>query len=152
MDFLNKKELNSLAIHGNHRAVQIEEAQETFNAKKLAILITTDKILEKLALENIQVVISYDLPLEAADYFKRLILVDEVGESISFVNQEDEAILEIIEYTMKSKIDEKKVENFQHTTAPEKIKKDKSKKPSHKKVAKRAKKKAEKESKSPKSE
>jgi superfamily II DNA/RNA helicase len=140
MDFLNKKELKSLAIHGNHRNSQIEEAQKAFNSKELTILITTDRILEKLALENIEAVVNYDLPLEASDYFMRLILVDEVGESISFINKEDEAVQEVIEYMMKSKIKEEKIENFLHTSSPVKTKKDKTKKPRHKKVTKRAKK------------
>jgi len=147
MDFLNKKELKSLAIHGNHRASQIEEAQNTFNSKKLTILITTDRILEKLKLENVQVVVSFDLPLEASDYFNRLVLVDEIGESISLVSTEDKVVLETIEFMMKSKMKEEKIENFQHTKSPPKIKKDKTKKPSHKKATKRAKKKTELESK-----
>jgi len=152
MDFLNKKEFNSLAIHGNHRADNIEKAQTAFNSKKITILITTDRILEKLSLENINAIVNYDLPLEASDYFKRLILVDEVGESISFIDQEDEAILEIIESMMKSKMKEEKIENFQHTNSPPKTKKDKTKKPPHNKVKLRAKKKAELKSQWPTSE
>ena len=139
MEFLNKKELKSLAIHGNHRSSQIQAAQIAFNSKELSILITTDRILDKLVLENVQAVINYDLPLEASDYFNRLILVDETGESISFINEEDKTTLEIIEYMIKSKIKEEKIESFKHTDAPIKMKKDKTKKPPHKKVAKAAK-------------
>ena len=143
MDFLNKKKFKSLAIHGNHRVSQMEEAQKLFNSKELNILITTDGILKRLSLENIQAVISYDLPLEASEYFKRLILVDEIGEAISFIDPEDEVVLAKIEFMMKSQMDEVEIENFQHTKSPSKEKKDKTKKPRHKKVEQRAKKKAE---------
>jgi superfamily II DNA/RNA helicase len=147
MDFLNKKELHSLAIHGNHRASQIQEAEIKFNSKEIKILITTDRILEKLTLEDIQALVNYDLPLEASEYFKRLILVDEIGESISFIDPEDEAVLTKIEFMMKTEMSEVEIENFQHTQSPSKIKKDKTKKPRHKKVEQRAKKKAEMKSK-----
>jgi len=142
MDFLNKKELKSLAIHGNHRASQIEDAQKAFNAKELTILITTDRILEKLTLENIQAIIHYDLPQDASDYFNRLILVDEIGESIALIDSEDEAALEVIEFMMKSKMKKEEIENFQHTDSPPKITKDKTNKPPHNKVKRRAKEKA----------
>jgi len=147
MEYLSAKNITALCIHGNHRASQIEEAASAFNAKKANILITTDRILEKLTLEDIQALVNYDLPLEASEYFKRLILVDEIGESISFIDPEDEAVLTKIEFMMKTEMSEVEIENFQHTQSPSKIKKDKTKKPRHKKVEQRAKKKAEMKSK-----
>ena len=143
MEYLKAKEIDSLAIHGNHRASQIEDAQKAFNAKELSILITTDRIFETMELIDVNVLINYDLPLEAPDYFKRLRLVDEVGESISLVDPDDERMLATIELMMKCEMVEEEIENFEHTNRARTEVKDKTKKPRHKKVEQRAKRKAE---------
>lgn len=142
MEFLKEKEIESLAIHGNHRASQIEDAQTAFNSKETTILITTNKILETLTLSDVEVVVSYDLPLEAPDYFKSLRLVDEIGESISLIDPEDERMLATIELMMKCEMLEVEIENFEHTNRSLSTIKDKTKKPRHKKVQQRAKRKA----------
>lgn len=143
MEYLSAKNISALCIHGNHRVSQIEEAASAFNAKKANILITTDRILEKLTLSDIEVLVNYDLPLEGPDYFARLLLVDEIGESISFVDPEDESMLALIEHMMKCEMDELEIEDFVHSKCEEKQVKDKTKKPRHKKVEQRAKRKAE---------
>jgi len=139
---LKEKEINALAIHGNHRVSQIEEAGTAFNEKTINILITTDKILELLKLENVSVMMNFDLPLDPAEYFKRLRYVDEIGESISLIDPDDEGTLSLIEIMMKCEMKEEELEGFEHTQK-EMVKKDKSKKPRHKKVQQRAKKKAD---------
>jgi len=140
---LTSKEIKSIAIHGNHRGSQLQTAESAFTSKEIQILITTDRILEKLSLTEVHVVVNYDLPLEASDYFKRLNLVDEIGESISLINSEDEKKLATIELMMKSEMVEEKIDNFEHTTFLPITKKDKTKKPRHKKVQQRAKRKSE---------
>ena len=143
MEYLKEKGIVSLAIHGNHRASQIEDAQAAFNNKTTNILITTDRILDLLTLTDVQTVINYDLPFDASDYFKRLRLVDEIGESISFIDPEDENILATIELMMKCEMVEVEIQNFEHTNRPLQAIKDKTKKPRHKKVQLQAKRKAE---------
>ncbi|MDQ7067944.1 MAG: DEAD/DEAH box helicase [Sulfurimonas sp.] len=140
---LKEKEFNTLSIHGNHRTTQIEDAQNIFNTKGLQILITTDKIYETMELKDVEVLINYDLPFEAPDYFNRLRSVDEVGESISLIDPEDESQLATIELMMKCEVKEQELEGFKHTNRTQTNIKDKTKKPRHKKVAQRAKRKAE---------
>ena len=142
-EYFKAKEINSLSIHGNHRVSQIEDAQVAFNAKEISILITTDRILEGMSLENIALLVNYDLPLESTDYFKRLRLVDEIAEALSLIDPEDESVLATIELMMKCEMDEVELEGFEHTNRVLKSPKDKTKKPRHKKVAQRAKRKAE---------
>ncbi len=133
MKYLREKEIESLAIHGNHRASQLQDAQTAFNSKEITILITTNRILDTLTLTDVQVLVNYDLPLEASDYFKGLRLVDEIGESISLIDPQDERILATIELMMKCEMLEVEIENFEHTVRPLTIIKDKTKKPRHKK-------------------
>jgi ATP-dependent RNA helicase RhlE len=132
--FLKSKDINSIVIHGNHRKSQIEEASEAFNKDEVNLLITTNKIYETLELTKIDTIINYDLPQEAESYFKTLRAVDETGKSISFVNIDDEKILENIEFMMKHDIPREELETFSHTPLPniKKTKKDKVKKPRHK--------------------
>lgn len=134
MQYLKEKEINSLAIHGNHRASQIEDAQTLFNEKEIKILITTSRILETFTLSDVQVLVSYDLPLLASDYFKALRLVDEVGEAIALIDPEDERTLATIEMMMRGEMTEVEIENFEHSKNSTKTLKDKTKKPRHKKV------------------
>ena len=135
--------INAITIHGNHRLSQIEEAALLFNKKELGILITTDRILETLDLQNVELLINYDLPLEYSDYFKRLRLVDEIAESISLIDPEDENALTAIELMMKCEMQEKELENFEHTQRVNISKKNRVKKPRHKKNKKVAKPNAE---------
>lgn len=129
--YLNSKDIKATTIHGNHRKEKIDKGAEDFNAGNINILITTDKILQSLELKNIETIINYDLPSEHEDYFSRLILVDEVGESISFVSHEEENYLTMIEMRQKNEISKEVLDGFvsndnTNITHPTKEKKKKS--------------------------
>ena len=140
--FLKSKEINATVIHGNHRVSQIEDAAKAFNENEINLLITTNKIYETMELAEVKTVVNYDLPQEPEHYFKSLRAVDEVGKSISFVNIEDEKMMETIEFMMKYDIPQEEIEAFTHTQLPKTQKRDKTKKPRHRKVQQRAEKKA----------
>ncbi|MBU3939175.1 DEAD/DEAH box helicase [bacterium] len=110
--FLKTQEITATPIHGNHRALQIEEATNAFNNGELKILITTDMILQSLELSAIVRIVNYDLPSNHEDYFSRLVLVDEVGESILFVAPEEKGFLNIIEIKLKNEIPVEELESF----------------------------------------
>ena len=130
--FLNERGLNALAIHGNHRAEQIEDARRSFTVKETTLLITTDMILKTLELKGlVDQMISYDLSLNPQDYFNRIRLVDEVGLSITFVSSDDEKNFDTLEFAMRCEMQEKEIEGFSPTPAPRQEKK--RKKPRHSK-------------------
>ena len=129
--YLNSKDLKTMAIHGNHRKEQVDKVAQEFNEASLNLLITTDKILQSLELKNIETIINYDLPSEHEDYFSRLILVDEVGESISFVSSEEEGYLAMIELRLKAEIEQAELDGFVPTQNKAHKIKDKKKKPRH---------------------
>ena len=134
--FLLSKEFNARAVHGNHREEQQQDAATKFNLGALNIIITTDMILKKLALGNIKLVVSYDLPDIAQDYYIRLAFMKELGVAMALVSPEDEPALSDIEYNMKKEIEEKEVEGFVASATPAhttKKKKDRTKKPRHRK-------------------
>jgi len=133
---LISKEFNATAVHGNHRETQQQEAASKFNLGSLNVIITTDMILKTLALENIKLVLSYDLPELPQEYYNRLAYMKEQGDSIALISPEDEYNLDEIEYNMKKEIEEKILEGFVATDTPthtNKTKKDRTKKPRHRK-------------------
>ena len=135
-EFLISKEFNALCVHGNHRQEQQKEAATKFNLGALNIIITTDMILKTLELENIKLVLSYDLPDSAQDYYNRLAFMKELGVAIALVSPEDEQLLSNIELNMKQEIEEKVLEGFVASSTPNhtvKTKKDRKKKPRHRK-------------------
>ena len=134
--FLISKEFKATSVHGNHRQEQQQVAATEFNLGALNIIITTDMILKKLELENIKLVLSYDLPDSAQDYYDRLAFMKELGVAIAFISPEDEQLLVDIEFNMKKEIEEKVLEGFVATATPNhtrKMKKDRTKKPRHRK-------------------
>jgi len=132
--FLTSKEFNATAVHGNHRQAQQQEAASKFNAGTLHVIITTDMILKTLALENIKLVVSYDLPDYVQEYYNRLALMKEQGIGMALVSPADEPLLDVIEHNMKKEIEEKEVEGFVATKKPQlTAKKDRTKKPRHRK-------------------
>jgi ATP-dependent RNA helicase RhlE len=131
--FLNSKEFNTTAIHGNHREAQQKEVATNFNLGTLNIIITTDMILKTLELKNIKLILNHDLPNDAQEYYNRLALMKELGSSIALINPEDEPFLSEIEHNMKQEIEEKILEGFVATEKPTHTKKDRKKKPRHKK-------------------
>jgi ATP-dependent RNA helicase RhlE len=134
--FLTSKKFNAPSVHGNHRQEHQKETATKFNLGALNIIITTDMILKKLELENIKLVLSYDLPDIAQDYYIRLAFMKELGVAMALVSPEDEPLLSDIEYNMKQEIEEKVLEGFIASATPthtSKTKKDRTKKPRHRK-------------------
>ena len=134
-ELLISKEFHTTAVHGNHRETQQQEAASKFNDCSLHIIITTDMILKTLGLENITLVLSYDLPDTPQEYYNRLAFMKEMGVGMALVSPEDEYYLDEIEYNMKKEIEEKIVEGFIATipSPTDKTKKDRTKKPRHRK-------------------
>jgi ATP-dependent RNA helicase RhlE len=133
-EFLNSKEFNSMAVHGNHREAQQQESATKFNEGTLNVIVTTDMILKILDLKNIKLLLSHDLPEDAQEYYNRLALMKEEGVAMALVSREDEGLLSDIEVNMKAEIEEKEVEGFVESDAPtSKRKKDRTKKPRHSK-------------------
>jgi len=130
--FLASKGFLASAVHGNHRKEKQEEVAKQFNLATVDILITTDMILKTLGLENIKLLLSYDLPQLPQAYYNRLALMKELGVGIALVSHEDEGLLSDIEDNMKAEIEDKVWEGFVETAKPSlvhKAKKDRSKKP-----------------------
>lgn len=134
--YLSTQNIDSTAIHGNHRADQLEAAAKAFNEGKLNTLITTDMILQTLNLTNIQQLINYDLPSDQKHYFSRVILLNEVGEALLFVSPDEQNYLDAIEFVLKQEIPQEEVKGFVPSplSSTNNKPKEKKTKPRHRKI------------------
>ena len=134
---LNSLEITATSVHGSKRTQEIEAATLAFNEGELAVIITTDMILQSLKLDNITHLISYDLPSEPDHYLNRMVCLKEVGEAIVLISEDQEVELLDIERVMRHEISEAQLEGFEpapfsvDTVMPKS--RDKKKKPRHRK-------------------
>jgi len=134
--YLNTQEISALSLHGSKRAEQNESTLKAFEADEVAILITTDMLLQTLTLSKISHLISYDLPSEPEHYLSRMASLKEEGEALTFVTEEEEVALLDIERVMRQEIPEEEIVGFVPTPASERtpeVTKEKKKKPRHRK-------------------
>ncbi|NOQ30756.1 MAG: ATP-dependent helicase [Helicobacteraceae bacterium] len=117
IDILSRS-LSAKAVHGNHKNEYQQETVSEFNSKKIDILITTDAILKTLELKDVELVVSFDLPLSPHEYFNRVVFLNEKGNSIIFLNEADETLLDKIEYYLKEEIQAIPLDGFVPTKAP----------------------------------
>jgi len=133
---LEEKGIKALALHANKSKEERDDAVKLFNEKNCDVLITTDMILQSYEFPSIKHMISYNLPLEVQHYYARLASMNEKGEGLALVSQEDEHIIDMLEWAMKLEIPQIEVDGFVPTPKPEVIQtgtKDRTKKPRHKK-------------------
>jgi len=135
--YLQENDLTALSVHSNKSAKECESAIESFHKDETAVLIMTDMILQAQSFSDVTFVISYNIPSEVSHYYERLLVLQEKGEGLALVNEEEQGLMDAIQYAMKVEIVEVEPEGFTPTPEPEiqeKIKKDKTKKPRHKKT------------------
>ncbi len=139
-----KKEANTLkghllsedfkvtAVHGNTKEEERVKAFQNFTDSETDIIITTDKIFQDQEVTQMNLIISYALPLEKEDYFARLSALNEQGESITLISEDDQAMMSQIEHFMGVEILVEDVDGFEHTEVEQQVV-SKKKKPRHKK-------------------
>jgi len=132
--YLQKNECKALSIHSNKNAQEITKSVESFNANETTVLIMTDMSLQAQTFPMINQMISYSIPTEPSFYYERLVALEEKGEGINLVSEEEHPLMDVIQWAMKVEILEVEPEGFTPTTASEVNEKAKKvKKPRHKK-------------------
>ncbi|MDF1880731.1 DEAD/DEAH box helicase [Sulfurimonas sp. MAG313] len=135
-EFLQGHEIKALCLHSNVSAKEQKSALDSYTKNETDVLIMTDMILQAQTFESIEHMISYNIPLEPSFYYERLSALEEKGEGIALVSEEEEHLMYAIEVAMKVEIVQVELTDFKASKKPEakeKAKKDKSKKPRHKK-------------------
>lgn len=113
---LNKAGLKAKAIHSDLEQLEREEVLRDFRNKKLQILVATDILSRGIDIEDIGLVINYDVPGDPADYIHRIgrtARASSTGVALTFINEYDQQKFQQIETLIAAEV--KKLPN------PEKI-------------------------------
>jgi len=104
---LEKDGLETSAIHGDKTQGARIEALDAFKEGKLEILVATDVAARGLDVDDLPLVVNYELPHVPEDYIHRIGRTGRAGatgEAISFVAPEEEKYLTEIERLLKRKL------------------------------------------------
>jgi ATP-dependent RNA helicase RhlE len=104
---LEKDGLATSAIHGDKTQAARLEALQAFKDGKLQVLVATDVAARGLDIDDLPLVVNYELPHVPEDYIHRIGRTGRAGasgEAMSFVAPEEEKYLAEIERLLKKKI------------------------------------------------
>ncbi len=105
--FLKKSGIDSNAIHGNKSQGARQKALEALKAGHTNVLVATDIAARGIDIEELQLVINYDLPNIPETYVHRIGRTGRAGaggKAISFCDSEERAYLRDIEKLINQKI------------------------------------------------
>lgn len=104
---LQKAGLNIKAIHSDLEQSERESLLREFRSKNLRILVATDILSRGIDIEDIGLVINYDVPGDAADYIHRIgrtARAASTGVAITYINEFDQQKFQQIETLIDSEI------------------------------------------------
>ena len=104
---LEKDGLATSAIHGDKTQIARLEALSAFKDGKLQVLVATDVAARGLDIEDMPLVVNYELPHVPEDYIHRIGRTGRAGatgEAMSFVAPEEEKYLVEIEKLLRKKV------------------------------------------------
>lgn len=107
---LKKSISNVDGISSDLEQDQREEVLRNFKSRKTKVLVATDVLSRGIDVENINLVVNYDVPGDAADYVHRVgrtARAETTGEAITFINQHDVEKFMDIEKLIERIIDKK---------------------------------------------
>jgi len=108
-DKMKQADFTVSAIHGDMPQQERELIMKEFRSGSTRVLITTDLLARGIDVQQVSLVINYDLPLNRENYIHRIGRSGRFGRkgtAINFVTDEDEPILREIEQFYNTKIDE----------------------------------------------
>jgi superfamily II DNA/RNA helicase len=107
------KELKTLKMHARGISSDLdqkerEEVLNDFRSKKLGILVSTDVLSRGIDIENIGMVLNYDVPAEPEDYIHRIgrtARAEATGTAITFITPKDQIKFSRIEKLLGKEIE-----------------------------------------------
>jgi ATP-dependent RNA helicase RhlE len=100
--------VQSAAIHGNKSQAQRTKALGDFKANRIQVLVATDIAARGIDIDQLAMVINFDLPQVSEDYVHRIGRTGRAGASglaVSLVTDEDAKLLRDIERLIKLKVE-----------------------------------------------
>ena len=103
-----QKGFNVGAMHSDLEQKERDEIMYEFKNRRIAILIATDIVSRGIDIDDIQLVINYDVPRDAEDYVHRIgrtARANRDGQAVTLVNEKDYNYLRKIEKLIEKEID-----------------------------------------------
>jgi len=113
---LNKAGINSTSIHGDKSQIQRTRALDNFKKGKVKVLVATDVASRGLDIQQLPLVVNYEMPDEAENYIHRIGRTGRAGntgKAISLVAPDEYALLDDIEYLLDQELVKVVVEGFE---------------------------------------
>ncbi|MEO8461551.1 MAG: DEAD/DEAH box helicase [Dokdonella sp.] len=113
---IDKADMRTAAIHGNKSQNARTRALADFKSGRIAILVATDIAARGLDIDQLPMVVNYDLPMVAEDYIHRIGRTGRAGAeglAISLVSKGEEGLLRDIRKLLKQDIDIETVPGFE---------------------------------------
>ncbi len=99
--------LNAGSIHSDLEQKEREEVMRRFRSRDIQVLVATDIISRGIDVENIDMVVNFDVPHDPEDYVHRVgrtARAQAEGVALTFVNRKDQRLLDQIEKFLGNKI------------------------------------------------
>lgn len=120
---LKEHGLRTASLQGDLSQGQRQSALDGFRKGTIRILVATDIMSRGIDILSISHVINFDMPATTEDYIHRIGRtgrVNQTGEALTFMTDEDTAMVNSIERILKKKIERRTVEGFDYSKpAPE---------------------------------
>ncbi len=104
---LQKEGFEAKGISSDLEQTAREDILREFKNKQLPIIVATDVISRGIDVDNIDMVINYDVPGDAADYVHRIgrtARASSEGEAVTFINEEDQENFQKIEQLIEKEV------------------------------------------------
>lgn len=104
---LRQAQMNVAAIHSDLEQKEREAVMLRFRSREVQLLVATDIIARGIDVENIDLVVNFDVPHDPEDYVHRVgrtARAKAEGVAITFVNRKDKRLLDSIEKFLGNKI------------------------------------------------
>lgn len=112
---LGQDGIDAAAIHGNKSQAQRTKALSEFKQGKVQILVATDIAARGLDIDQLPIVINFDLPNVAEDYVHRIGRTGRAGaegDALSLVSADEFSQLQAIERLLKRPIERVEIDDF----------------------------------------
>ena len=118
-DKLRRHQINATAFHGELSPGARSQALAAFKAGQLQVLIATDLAGRGIDIDQLPVVVNYDLPRSTEDYTHRIGRTARAGTSgiaINFISADNEAHFRLIEKRQQMRLTREQIVGFEPST------------------------------------
>lgn len=109
---LKKANLSVDQIHSDLEQKEREEVMNKFKSRKLTVLVATDILSRGIDIEDIDIVINYDVPNDGEDYVHRIgrtARAASKGAAFTFINEKEQGKFQVIEQMLEKVVPKAKL-------------------------------------------